>query len=143
MKIKYLILLLPLMITGCFFGEVGSGIITKTCTRQTIINDITLIEEKVIKQKDNQILSIVVNNKIVGDTNVTFRSLKNSYLSEVNNLKSLGIVINTNEDIKNEYSVSYELDFNTLSDELKRKYEFEELYHNQIKKYENDGYNCK
>lgn len=143
MKIKYLILLLPLIITGCFFGEAGSGFTSKTCTRQTSIDDITLIEEKVIKQKDNKIVSVVVSNKVVGDTSETFRALKNSYLSEVNNLKNLGIVVNINEEVKNEYSVSYELDFSTLSEELKRKYEFEDLYHNQLKKYEDEGYKCK
>ena len=143
MKIKYSILLLPLIITGCFFGEVGSGFTSKTCTRQTSINDITLIEEKVIKQKDNKIVSVVVSNRIVGESNETFKALQNSYLSEANNLKSLGIFVNINEEVKNEYSVSYEFDFSTLSEELKRKYEFKELYHNQLKKYEDEGYKCK
>jgi len=142
MKIKYLILLMSMMATGCFFGEVGSGITAKKCTRETTINDVTLIEEKLIKQKDNNIVNIVVTNKVVGKDNETSKALKNSYLSEANNLKNMGIVVNVISDIKNEYSVSYELDFSNISHEIKTKYGFEELYHNQLKKYENEGYKC-
>jgi len=142
MKFKYLILLLPLIMTGCLFGEVGSGFTTKICTRETSIDDITLIEEKVIKQKENNVVSIVFTNKIVGSDNSTFQSLKNSYLSEANNLKGLGVIVNAVEDVKNEYSVSYEFDVSSISEELKNKYQFEDLYHNQLKKYESDGYKC-
>lgn len=143
MKKKYLILLLSLILTGCFFGEVGSGYTTKTCTKKTSLDDITLIEEKVIKQKDNNIVSIVIINKIAGEETSTFKSLKNSYLSEINNLKNLGISTNIISDLENEYSVSYEFDFSNISKELKEKYEFEDLFHNQIKKYEDEGYKCK
>lgn len=142
MKKKYLCLLLSLMLTGCFFGEVGSGFTTQTCTKETILDDITLIEQKIIKQKDNNVVSIIITNKIVGKESPTFKSLKNSYLSEINNLKSLGITTNVVNEIENEYSVSYEFDFNTITEEFKEKYEFEDLYHNQIKKYEQEGYKC-
>lgn len=142
MKKKSLILLLSLVLTGCFFGEVGSGYITKTCTKETSLDDITIIEQKVVKQKDNNIVSIVVINKIIGDESSTFKSLKNSYLSEINNLKTLGIVTNVESDLEEEYLVSYEFDFSTISDEMKEKYEFEDLYHNQLKKYEDEGYKC-
>lgn len=142
MKKKYLILLLSLTLTGCFFGEVGSGYTTKTCTKETSLDSITLTEEKVVKQKDNNMVSIVITNKIVGEESEIFKSLKNSYLSEINNLKNLGITTNVVSDLENEYSVSYEFDFNNISKELKKKYEFEDLFHNQIKKYEDEGYKC-
>lgn len=142
MKKKYLVLLISLMITGCFFGEVGSGITSKTCTRETSLDGITLIEEKTIKQKDNELRIIVVTNKIVGEPTTTFKSLKNSYLSEIKNLQNLGIKTSVIDDVEHEYSVSYEFDLNTISDDLKEKYEFENLYHNQLKKYEQEGYKC-
>ena len=143
MKNKYLILLLLLLITGCFFGDVGSGYTTKTCIKETVIDEITLIEEKSIRQKDNNVVNIVITNKIKGEQNATFKSLKNSFLSEISNLKNLGIQTNIISDLKDEYSVSYEFDFVTISNELKDKYEFEDLYHNQLKKYENEGHKCK
>lgn len=143
MKYKYLILLLVLMLTGCFFGEVGSGITSRVCTRETTIEEITLIEQKEIKQKNNEIINVLITNKIIGKENSTFKSLKNSYLSELNNLKLSGITTNVISDLDNEYSVSYQFDFNTISENLKEKYEFEDLFHNQIKKYEKEGYKCK
>lgn len=143
MKNKYLILLLTLILTGCFFGEVGNGYTTKTCTRKTKLDKIEIIEEKTIKQKDNNLISVVIINKIIGEENATFKSLKNSYLSEINNLKNMGIATTIINDSKQEYSVSYELVLNDVSDELKEKYDFEELFHNQLKKYQNEGYECK
>lgn len=143
MKKKLLVLLFPFFLTGCFFGEVGSGFTTRTCTRETILDDVSLIEQKIIKQRDNNVVSITVINKINGKNNNTFKSLKNSYLSEVNNLKQFNITTNIVDELENEYSVSYEFDFSKISDEIKEKYEFEDLYHNQLKKYENDGYKCK
>ena len=142
MKKKYLILGLLLLLTGCFFGEAGSGYTSKTCTLKTELEDITLIEEKIIKQKDNNIVSVTVTNKIMGKENSIFKSLKNSYLSEINNLKTLGIETNIISDLENEYSVSYILELDTISEELKDKYEFEDLFHNQLKKYEDEGYKC-
>lgn len=143
MKYKYLGFLSVLILTGCFFGEAGSGITSRVCTRETTIEEITLMEQKEIKQKNNEIINVVITNKIVGKENSTFKSLKNSYLSESNNLKQLGIITNVVSDLDNEYSVSYEFDFNNLSELLKEKYEFEDLFHNQIKKYEKEGYKCK
>lgn len=142
MKNKYLIVLSSLILTGCFFGEVGSGYTTRNCIRETTLDGITLVEEKIIKQKDNNMISVLVVNKIVGEENSTVKSLKNSYLSEINNLKKLGIAANVVSDLKNEYSVSYEFDFSNISKELKEKYEFEDLFHNQLKKYEDEGYKC-
>ena len=143
MKNKYLILLLIFILTGCFFGEAGSGYTSRTCTKETQVDGITLTEEKKIKQKDNNIVDIIITNKIIGEENTTFKSLKNSYLSELNNLKNQGIITNIISDLKGEYSVSYEFTLDNISNELKEKYEFEDLYHNQLKKYEKEGYKCK
>ncbi|MBE6152551.1 MAG: hypothetical protein E7165_04495 [Firmicutes bacterium] len=143
MKNKYLILLLIFILTGCFFGEAGSGYTSRTCTKETQVDGITLTEEKKIKQKDNNIVDIIITNKIIGEENTTFKSLKNSYLSELNNLKNQGIITNIISDLKGEYSVSYEFTLGNISNELKEKYEFEDLYHNQLKKYEKEGYKCK
>ena len=141
MKKIYLILSFSLLITGCF-GEVGSGITSKDCTRETFIDDIKLVEQKKIRQKDNKMLSVTIINKIVGKQNSTFKSLKNSYLSEIKNLSNLGIMTQVINDIEEEYTVSYDLNLDSITKELKEKYEFEDLYHMQLKKYEEEGYKC-
>ena len=141
MKKIYLILIFSLLVTGCF-GEVGSGITSKVCTRETSLDDIKLIEQKKIRQKDDKMLSITITNKIVGKQNSKFKSLKNSYLSEIKNLSNLGIMTYVIDDIDEEYIVSYDLDLVSTSKELRDKYQFEDLYHKQLKKYEEEGYKC-
>lgn len=141
MKKFYFILLFPFLLAGCF-GEIGSGITSKVCTRETNIDDVKLIEQKKIRQKDDKMLSVIVTNTIVGNQGITFKSLKNSYLSEINNLNNQGIATNVIDDKVGEYSVSYDLNLVSISRELKEKYQFEDLYHKQLKKYEDEGYKC-
>lgn len=137
-------LFVSIFVSGCFFGDVGSGYITKTCSRIITYDQVKVIEEKVIKSKDNDIVQITFNNTINTDeTNNTFKSIKNSYISEFNDLTNSGLKTEKNEEIKNQLKVSYEFDISTISDTLKEKYDFEQLAHNQIKKYEKEGYECK
>lgn len=132
------------IVSGCFFGEVGSGYISKTCTKTIDYDVVEVIEEKVIKSKDNNVVSITFNNTIKTEKpNSIFKSIKNSYISELNSLSNLGLLTTKNEDIENTLIVSYEFDQSLISEELKEKYNFEELAHNQIKKYEEEGYECK
>lgn len=132
------------IVSGCFFGEVGSGYISKTCTKTIDYDGVEVIEEKVIKSKDNNVVSITFNNTIKTEKpNSIFKSIKNSYISELNSLSNLGLLTTKNEDIENTLIVSYEFDQSLISEELKEKYNFEELAHNQIKKYEEEGYECK
>ena len=48
-----LILLISLLMTGCF-GETGSGIITKTCTKTIDEDNISITQERVIKNENNK-----------------------------------------------------------------------------------------
>lgn len=132
-------------LTGCFFGEVGSGYLTKECLRTIDYGDIKIIEKRIIKNKDNDVVSIEFHNTVssVNKENITFKAIKNSYISELNDLKDKGLVTEIILDLDNEYGVSYLFEFNEMSDEIKEKYEFEELNHNQIKKYEEEGYECR
>lgn len=140
----FITLLSSILVSGCFFGEVGSGYITKTCTKVIDYEDVQVIEEKIIKSKENNIASIIFKNTIKTEKqNNTFKSIKNSYISELNVLSDLGLKTEKNEDIENTLMVSYEFDQNLIGDDLKSKYDFEELTHNQIKKYEAEGYECK
>ena len=143
-KKVFITLLSSILVSGCFFGEVGSGYITKTCTKVIDYEDVQVIEEKIVKSKENNIVSIIFNNTIKTEKlNTTFKSIKNSYISELNSLSNLGLKVEKNEDIENTLIVSYEFDLSVINEELKNKYAFEELNHNQIKKYEKEGYECK
>lgn len=143
-KLLIIILFISFMATGCFFGEVGSGYITKTCTKITDYDDSVITSKKEIKSKDNNVISINFINHIESQkTNFMFRSIKNSYISEMNELNSKGISTEIINDIEGNYEVSYFFDFNTIDDDIKEKYAFEKLNHNQIKKYEAEGYKCK
>lgn len=146
MRHKLLIsfLCITFITTGCFFGEVGSGYITKTCTKTTTHGDVTIIETKEIKSKDNNIVSISFTNSLESSkSDFIFRSIRNSYISEMNELNSRGINTKLITDIEGNYEVSYLFDFDSIDDDIKNKYNFEKLNHNQIKKYEQEGYECK
>lgn len=139
----FITLLSSILLSGCFFGEVGSGYITKVCTKNIYYDDVEVIEEKFIKSKENNVVSIVFNNTIKTEKqNNTFKSIKNSYISELNSLSDLGLKTEKNEDIENTLIISYDFDLSIINDNLKNKYDFEELAHNQIKKYEEEGYEC-
>ena len=140
----FITLLSSVLVSGCFFGEVGSGYITKTCTKVITYDEVEVTQEKVIKSKDNNVVTIIFNNTITTEKlNSTFKSIRNSYISEMNDLNSLGLTTEKNEEIENTLRVSYEFEINNISEELRNKYDFEELAHNQIKKYEEEGYDCK
>ena len=143
-KLSIWFLFVAFITTGCFFGEVGSGYITKTCTKTTIHEDTTIIELKEVKSKDNNVVSIKFINNIKSlKSNYIFKSIRNSYISEINELNSKGVNTRIVTDIEGDYEVSYLFDFNNIDEEIKNKYSFEKLNHNQIKKYETEGYECK
>ena len=100
MNKKILITLLSsILVSGCFFGDVGSGYITKTCTKVLNYDNVEVMEEKIIKSKDNNIVTITFNNTITTqNVNNTFKSIKNSYISELNDLNNKGIKTIKNEE---------------------------------------------
>lgn len=136
---------LSILLTGCFFGDVGSGYITKECIRTTNYDDVSVVEKRIVKNKDNNVVSIQFNNIVSSsdEDNSILKAIKNSYISEMNDLKNKDLVTEIISDLDKEYGVSYLFEYDKISDELKEKYEFEELNHNQIKKYEEEGYECK
>ena len=79
MKKLVFALLFCLLLTGCF-GETGSGIITKTCTKTIEEEGLTITEERVIKNENNNIIVVIFRDTITnnGDDNY-FKALKNSY----------------------------------------------------------------
>ena len=136
-------LLLCLLLTGCF-GEAGSGIITKTCTKTIEEEGLTITKERVIKNENNNIILVIFRDIITnnGDDNY-FKALKNSYTSEVNSLNESNVLSTIDNEKDNELIVTYNFDYNNLDEMVKEKYELTDLNHNQVKKYEEEGFKCK
>lgn len=143
MKKLIFVLLICLLLTGCF-GETGSGIITKTCTKTIEEEGLTIKEERVIKNENNNVIVVIFRDTVTnnGDDNY-FKALKNSYTSEVNSLNSNNVLSTIEDDKDKELIVTYNFNYNDLDDSVKEKYNLTELNHNQIKKYEEEGFKCK
>ncbi len=143
MKKLIFMLLICLLLTGCF-GETGSGIITKTCTKTIEEEGLTIKEERVIKNENNNVIVVIFRDTVTnnGDDNY-FKALKNSYTSEVNSLNSNNVLSTIEDDKDKELIVTYNFNYNDLDDSVKEKYNLTELNHNQVKKYEEEGFKCK
>lgn len=143
MKKILLTLLMSLLLTGCF-GEVGSGIITKTCTKTIEEDGLIIKEERVVKNEGNNIILIIYKDTITNNGNDEYyKALINSYTSEVNSLKNDGITATIENDKDSELVVTYNFDYSVINEDIKEKYNFKELNSDQIKKYEEEGYSCK
>lgn len=143
MKKLIFALLFCLLLTGCF-GEAGSGIITKTCIKTIEEEGLTITEERVIKNENNNIIVVIFRDIITnnGDDNY-FKALKNSYTSEVNSLNESNVLSTIDNEKDKELIVTYNFNYKDLDEEIKEKYNLTDLNHNQIKKYEEEGFKCK
>ena len=72
-----------------------------------------------------------------------FKALKNSYTSEANNLNNSNVLATVNNEKDKELTVTYNFNYSDLDSTIKEKYNLTDLNHNQIKKYEEEGYKCK
>ena len=124
---KYLVLLIPLLMTGCF-GNAGSGVLESTCTKTT---GVTIKEETTYNFQYKK-----------GD--ITKMTIKKSYTNEVG-LDGYSKAWNTFEGVTSEVdgnTITFEMDINTISDEVKKDFNIEYNYNNQIKKLKDLGYTC-
>lgn len=143
MKKIIIALLFSLLLTGCF-GEVGSGVITKTCIKNEEEEGLLIKKERIIKNESNNVLLVIYRDTIISDEkNEYFKALKNSYTSEVNVLKNSNVEATIEKNKDNELIVTYNFDYANLNSELKEKYNLTDLNHNQVKKFEEEGFSCK
>lgn len=143
MKKIIIALLFSLLLTGCF-GEVGSGVITKTCIKSEEEEGLLIKKERIIKNESNNVLLVIYRDTIISDKkNEYFKALKNSYTSEVNVLKNSNVDATIEKNKDNELIVTYNFDYANLNSELKEKYNLTDLNHNQVKKFEEEGFSCK
>lgn len=132
---KYLILIIPMLLTGCL-GEAGKGYITKTCTRKESINGNNLETTIKVKAKQGNIETITITEVY---ENINLESITNSKKSEQNLFKqTTGATLNIKDNV-----FTYEINKNEADTIIKEKFNIMEEQHDQIKYYEENGYTCK
>lgn len=133
---KILILIIPILLTGCL-GEAGKGYITKTCEKKEIINGNNI--ETIIKIKAKQGNIETITTIETYDKNIDLESITDSKKSEQNLFKqTTGATLYINENV-----FTYEINKNEASELIIKKYNILDKQHEQIKYYENNGYTCK
>lgn len=133
---KYFLLIITLLLTGCF-GEVGKGYITKKCTKEENINGYNKTTIIYLKSKQDEIEEIKIEE--IYDESIDLSSINDSKKSEenlFNQIKGATIEINNNK-------FTYIVNLKESNDIIKEKFEIEEKAHKQLKKYEEQGYVCK
>lgn len=132
---KIIILLTPLLLTGCL-GETGKGYITKTCNKTENINGYTVDTNITIKSKKGNIETIIITETY--DKNLDIESITASKKSEQNSYtRTKGINLEINENI-----FTYTITKNEIPEEIKEKFNIKNEQHKQVKYYEENGYKC-
>ena len=128
MKKKYLILLLPLIFTGCF-GKAGSGILTAECKRN--------VQTASIEEVDRYIFEYV-------NGNITKIKITKSYNQDVDleaSMKAYNTFNGVNASISG-MEITYDFDLDIVSDEVKDIFDIKDTYNEQIKTLKNLDYIC-
>jgi len=132
---KYLILIIPILLTGCL-GEAGKGYITKTCKKTENINGNNLETTIQVRAKQGNIETITITEVY---ENMNLESITNSKKSEQNLFKqTTGATLNIKD---NEFT--YEINKNEADETIKERFNILDEQHDQIKYYEENGYTCK
>lgn len=125
-----------LLLTGCF-GDVGKGYITKTCTKQEIINENIVTTTISIKSKKGDVEAIEITEEY--DENMNLTNILDSKKSEQNLYKKLkGITLEIDKSI-----FRYNIDVKNTDELIIQKFDIKKDQHNQIKHYETNGFTCK
>lgn len=135
-KLKYLILIVPFLLTGCF-GLKSDGVLTATCERTEVGYK---LEEKTvytIKYKEGDITNIVLSKAyVVEDGNLTNSLISYQYAYE----KSEGVRISVDSENN---TIVYNFDMTKLaSDAIKNTFNLKTTYSEQVKALENIGFTC-
>lgn len=133
---KFVIIILLLLITGCSF----SGDLEKSCTKVVNSNGFNeTITYKMYFKED-------INNKIVitydyeDSNNENIKAIKSSFESKEKFLKN--IVVNKLIDNDNQYKIEYVMDMNKIDQIEKDEYFIKEKYSEQIKILKEKEWKC-
>lgn len=133
---KKIFLIIPLLLTGCL-GEAGKGYITKTCTKNEIINGNNIETAIKIKAKQGNIETITIIETY--DKNMDLESITYSKKSEQNLFKqTTGATLNIEDN-----TFTYEINKKEASEIIIKRFNIQDEQHEQIKYYEEHGFTCK
>ena len=130
-NLKYLILLLPIFLTGCF-GLNGSGVLTNECVKEENTPWMTEKDKYVITYKEGKISKIEITNEFDGiDMNSSIESYKKTYEKD----KGVSITSDNNK-------ITYSFDMNKISNDIKKEFSLKDTYNDQVKVLIEQGYTC-
>ena len=130
---KYVLLLIPFLLTGCF-GEVGKGNLSTTCIKIEYSSNIVETKKYEIEFSKGNINKITYTNSFESDSidmSNAIKSYKKSYENEV----GVDITINGN-------SIIYIFSYDEISDNIKKEFDLTSKYNDQIKKLKGSGFTC-
>ena len=128
---KYLILLLPLVLTGCF-GNAGKGVLTNECVSKIETQWMTETDKYTITYKEGKVTNVVISNKYEGfDMTESMNTNKKAYEKE----KGVNIKIDNN-------TITKEIDMNKVNSNIKEVFNLKDSYNEQIKVLTDQGYTC-
>ncbi len=130
-NIKYLILLLPLVLTGCF-GNAGKGVLTNECVMKIETQWMTETDKYTITYKEGKVTNVVIANKYEGfDMTESMNTSKKAYENEK------GIIITIDND-----TITKEFDMNKVNSNIKEVFNLKDTYNDQVKILTDKGYTC-
>lgn len=133
---KIILISTILILTGCL-GEAGKGYITKTCTKDEILNGNIVNTNIKIKSKTGNVEEITITETY--DKKIDLTSITNSKKSEQNLYKNIeGITLDMKDNI-----FTYVINTKETTDMIKERFNIKEEQHKQIKYYEENGFTCK
>lgn len=143
---KILILIIPLLLTGCF-GGAGQGYLTNTCTKQEISDGFKSTETYVVDFKKDDINHVKITNSYESFNDSGKLSLKaiketvKNYNQKVKNMS--GVIITIVEDTNNKAIITYDIDYSLISEENLKFFELVDDYNTQINKLKEKNMECK
>lgn len=134
---KIIILILPLLLTGCF-GKAGKGYLTDTCTKTEESNGFKSSESYVIDFKGDDITNVkIINNyEVTNDIGVnSLKAIKQTLISYNKSIKNMeGVTINIIEDNDKNIVIEYNIDYSLVSEENLEFFKLVKDYNTQINK---------
>ena len=130
-NLKYLILLLPLVLTGCF-GNAGKGELTSECIMKIETQWMTETDKYTITYKEGKVTNVVIANKYEGfDMTESMNTSKKAYENE----KGVNITIDKD-------TITKEFDMNKVNSNIKEVFSLKDNYNDQVKVLTDKGYTC-
>lgn len=137
---KKIILLITLIFLSACSNETMQGYLTVDCIKEDNFNQTKNINTISVKHKDNNVVNIKYSYKYETEDKFSLDSYKKSLISESNKYKNIQITQNEKTD---SFEIIYDINIESINDEIKKDFDITDLASNQIKKLESKGYSCK